>query len=332
MFSWALLFLPGCSKEEIVTTEKLEYRKDKNGVVRLYSAGNDDPVGRWKFARVTENYPSGQKKFEIGIVDGLRHGSFFFWQPNGLKKLTGSFEKGKREGTFTSYGRAGEILYQKNYFEDELEGNLSLYYSLTNAEVFRYFEKTREEGLDVGDIPVTSNIRLEATFSKGIPVGPYRTYYHPRGQTGLSREDLLEEEGRFDEKGRLIGNQVCYYPRTGGSLFIYLMTNLWKQSMSQTHTDCLKQLTNAIWQSLKSPPIETPRTCRLKCTALITGEEKSHPSGHLRLLNLRCVITGEIFCPTDMIQTLNPTGTRPLKKQRMLFCLPIYPTIQSCLP
>ena len=168
LFSWALLFLPGCSKEEVVTTEKLEYRKDKNGVVRLYSAGNDDPVGRWKFARVTENYPSGQKKFEIGIVDGLRHGSFFFWQPNGLKKLTGSFEKGKREGTFTSYGRAGEILYQKNYFEDELEGNLSLYYSLTNAEVFRYFEKTREEGLDVGDIPVTSNIRLEATFSKGI--------------------------------------------------------------------------------------------------------------------------------------------------------------------
>lgn len=221
LFSWALLFLPGCSKEEVVTTEKLEYRKDKNGVVRLYSAGNDDPVGRWKFARVTENYPSGQKKFEIGIVDGLRHGSFFFWQPNGLKKLTGSFEKGKREGTFTSYGRAGETLYQKNYFEDELEGNLSLYYSLTNAEVFRYFEKTREEGLDVGDIPVTSNIRLEATFSKGIPVGPYRTYYHPRGQTGLSKEDLLEEEGRFDEKGRLIGNQVCYYPRTGG-LIVYL--------------------------------------------------------------------------------------------------------------
>ncbi|MEK9772418.1 MAG: hypothetical protein VW576_02525 [Opitutae bacterium] len=213
--------MPGCSQEEEVTTEKLEYRKDENGILRLYLAGEKDPVGHWKFARVTEKYSNGQKKFEIGFVDGLRHGSFFFWQSNGLKKLTGSFERGKREGTFISYGKAGEVLYQKNYFQDELEGNLSLYYSLTNAEVFRYFEKIREEGLDVGEIPVNSNIRLEATFSKGIPVGPYRTYFHPRGQTGLSKEDLLEEEGRFDEMGRLIGNQVCYYPRTEG-LIVYL--------------------------------------------------------------------------------------------------------------
>jgi len=214
----------GCSKEERVTTEKLEYRKDDDGILRLYRAGEDVPVGRWKFARVTEDYPNGQKKFEIGFVDGLRHGSFFFWQPNGLMKLTGSFDKGKREGSFISYGKAGEVLYEKNYFQDELEGNLSLYYSLTNAEVFRYFEKIREEGLKPGGIPVTSHIRLEATFSNGVPVGPYRTYFHPRSQRGLSKEDLLEEEGRFDEMGRLVGNQVCYYPRTEG-LVVYLPDN-----------------------------------------------------------------------------------------------------------
>ena len=130
-----------CTKEERVSTDNLEYRKDGNGIVRLYRAGEDDPVGKWKFARVTENYPSGEKKFEIGFVDGLRHGAFFFWQPNGVKKLTGSYERGKREGTFTAYGKAGEVLYEKNYFQDELDGNLTLYYSLSNAEVFRYFEK-----------------------------------------------------------------------------------------------------------------------------------------------------------------------------------------------
>ena len=42
-----------------------------------------------------------------------------------------------------------------------------------------------------------------ATFSKGIPVGPYRTYFHPRRQSGLSKDDLLQEEGRFNEKGKL---------------------------------------------------------------------------------------------------------------------------------
>ena len=216
-----LLVFFSCSKEEILSTDKLEYREDENGIERLYRAGDDEPVGLWQLARVTENHPNGQKKFEIGFVDGLKHGSFFFWQPNGILKLTGSFERGKREGEFISYGRGGEILYKKNYFQDELEGNLTLYYSLTNAEVYNYFKKTREEGLEPGDIPITNHIRLEATFSKGIPVGPYRTYFHPRRQSGLSKKDLLQEEGRFNEKGKLVGNQICYYPRTEG-LLVYL--------------------------------------------------------------------------------------------------------------
>ena len=222
--SLGVFFFVGCSNEERVSTERLEYRKDEKGIVRLYLAGDDEPVGKWKFARVIENHSNGEKKFEIGVVDGLRHGSFFFWQSNGLKKLTGSFERGKREGTFRAYGKAGELLYEKNYFEDELEGNLSFYYPMSNAEVFRYFDKLREDGLKPGEIPVQNNIRLEATFAKGIPTGPYRTYFHPRGHSLLTKADLLEEEGRFDEQGRLIGNQVCYYPRTEG-LVVYLPDN-----------------------------------------------------------------------------------------------------------
>jgi antitoxin component YwqK of YwqJK toxin-antitoxin module len=219
-----LILLIGCSKEEHLSTDLLEYRTDDHGISRLYVAGDSNPVGKWKFARISDKYPNGQKKFEIGIVDGLRHGSFFFWQSNGLKKLEGSYERGKREGKFSAYGKAGELIYEKNFFEDELEGNFTLYYPMSNSEAFRYFEKTNKEGLKLGDIPLKSNIRMEGSFSKGIPVGPYRTYFHPRGQSGLSKEDLLEEAGRFDENGRLIGNQVCYYPRTEG-LVVYVLDN-----------------------------------------------------------------------------------------------------------
>ena len=98
----SLLLILACSKDEKLTTERLEYRNDENGIQRLYRAGEDDPVGRWKFARVTENHPNGQKKFEIGFVDGLKHGAFYFWQSNGLTKLTGSFEQGKRCLLYTS--------------------------------------------------------------------------------------------------------------------------------------------------------------------------------------------------------------------------------------
>jgi len=249
---WVFYFL-GCSKEEKISTERLEYRKDENGVVRLYQAGEDEPVGKWKFARVSENYSSGEKKFEIGFVDGLRHGSFFFWHVNGLQKLVGSFENGKREGTFKAYGKAGELLYKKNYFEDELEGNLSLYYSMSNAEVFRYFERLREEGLKPGEIPVKNYLRLEASFSKGIPVGPYRTYFHPRGQTNLAKEELLEEEGSFDENGRLIGNQVCYYPRTEG-LVVYLPGNQPLETMHEPTTHGLSKAIDECYLALENIP------------------------------------------------------------------------------
>ncbi len=236
------VLLSGCTKEEHLTTDFLEYRPDENGILKLYKVGEKDPIGKWKFARISEKHPNGQKKFEIGIVDGLRHGAFYFWQSNGLKKLTGSYERGKREGKFTSYGKAGEIIYEKNYFGDELEGNFTLYYPMSNAEVFRYFEKTRKEGLELGEIPLKNNIRMETSFSKGIPVGPYRTYFHPRGQVGLSKEDLLEETGRFDENGRLIGNQVCYYPRTEG-LVVYVLGN---EPSSSIHPPTTSGLSEAI--------------------------------------------------------------------------------------
>ena len=54
-----------CSKEEILSTDKLEYREDENGIERLYRAGDDEPVGLWQLARVTENHPNGQKNSKL---------------------------------------------------------------------------------------------------------------------------------------------------------------------------------------------------------------------------------------------------------------------------
>ena len=55
----------GCSNEEEVSTERLEYRKDEKGIVRLYYAGEDEPVGKWKFARVIENHSNGEKNSRL---------------------------------------------------------------------------------------------------------------------------------------------------------------------------------------------------------------------------------------------------------------------------
>ena len=153
-FLLVLFFGSGCSSDEVVSADFLEYRKDDDGLLRLYRIGKNEPLGKWRMARVTQFHANGQKKFEIGIVDGLRHGSFFFWQPNGIKELTGSYENGKREGTFRAFGKAGELIYEKNFRQNELDGNFTLYYPFSKQETFRYFKKLKEKGLEPKELPV----------------------------------------------------------------------------------------------------------------------------------------------------------------------------------
>ena len=211
----------GCSSQETVDESEVEYRKDKSGSKILYKIGDSRPFGQGKVGRVSGRYANGQKRFEIGFVNGLRHGTFHFWRDNGVKELSGAYDNGKRDGTFIAYGKAGELVYEKNFVRDNLDGNFTLYYPFSHSEIFRYTQLCKDEGVDYGDIQVRSIRRLKANFSKGNPTGKYQVYYHPRGQSGMSELDLLKEEGSFDEKGNLIGDQTYYYPRTE-SLIVYM--------------------------------------------------------------------------------------------------------------
>ncbi len=211
----------GCSKQERVNEEDVEYRKDRKGNRILYKIGSSKPFGTGRVGQVSGNYEDGQKRFEVGFVNGLKHGTFFFWQQNGLKKLSGSYEMGKRDSILTAYGKAGELVYEKSYLNDELDGNFTLYYPMSHSEIFRYSEMCKENNAEFGEIPVRSIPRLKAFFSKGVPVGKYQVFYHPRGQNNLTLDDLLKEEGEFDAKGKLIGEQILYYPRIE-SLVVYM--------------------------------------------------------------------------------------------------------------
>jgi hypothetical protein len=79
--------------------------------------------------------------------------------------------------------------------------------------VLRYFEKLKDEGMKPGELDVVNHLRLDASFSDGKPVGPFSAYYHPRGKT-LTMDELLREEGSFDENGMLSEDQFTYYPQT----------------------------------------------------------------------------------------------------------------------
>ena len=243
----------GCSKEERVDEKDVEYRKDSSGNQTLYKIGNSKPFGQGRVGKVSGKYDNGQKRFEVGFVNGLRHGNFSFWQKIGTKKLSGSYNMGNREGTFTAYGKAGELVYQKNFKNDELDGNFTLYYPLSHSEVFRYSEFSKKNKVNFGDVPVKSNIRLKANFLEGIPVGKYQTFYHPRGQKNLTLHDLLKEEGEFDAQGNLAGRQIFYYPKIK-SLAIYMPDDLPLETFHEATTSGLSRAIEQCYQEIKKLP------------------------------------------------------------------------------
>ena len=134
--------LSSCFEENLLP-EDVEYRKDENGTEILFEIEAEQPFGSPKRAYVSEKHPNGEPHFKIGFSHGLKDGPFHFWQDNGLKLLSGSFKKGKRQGLFTAYGKTGELVYEKNYLNGELDGNFTLYYLASNLRCDSLFRKTK---------------------------------------------------------------------------------------------------------------------------------------------------------------------------------------------
>ncbi len=252
-----LLVVFSCSEKKL-NPEDVEYRKDENGSEILFELSEDEPYGKNKRSYVTEKYSNGGIRFTMGFVNGLKDGNFSFWQNNGLPELNGFYSSGKRNGTFTAYGKIGEIIYQKNFREDKLDGNFTLYYPASNSDALRFFDKLYEVrssksllswkrikkmfssgSVDPLEIKVKNHLRLQAQFKDDFPTGPYKAYFHP-GTLNLTLDELLREEGEFskneESKGFLVAEQRTYFPRTS-ALVVVLPDGVRLETLHPATTD-----------------------------------------------------------------------------------------------
>jgi len=221
-FLFLVCILISSCAEQRLQPDDVEYRKDDNGSETLYQIGEDRPFGEGERAYIEDDYPDGNKHFEVSFLNGLRDGKFTFWQKNGIKMITGSYKKGMRNGKFTAYGKTGELVYEKNYKDGELHGKFTMFYPASNNDVLRYKEKLKEEGKDPGELKVKNHLRLQVSFLDGNPHGSYKSYFHPGdlnvshnpGAFNVTQNDLLKEEGNFSDDGLLAKDQFTYYPRT----------------------------------------------------------------------------------------------------------------------
>ncbi len=209
LIQFAVALFTGCGEQRTISSEDVEYRKDKNGVLLLYKISEEEPLT----AKVVEFHPNKKRHFEINFVNGLRDGNFTFWRENEMPMLKGIYRQGKRHGAFVATGKAGELVYAKTYKEGRLNGPCKFYYPYSEDDVESFFQKMNDEDLEIGELKANPKIRFSCEFVDDVPTGTYKSYYHRREDTNsTSTEELLRELGNFDENGGLVSNQDFYFP------------------------------------------------------------------------------------------------------------------------
>ena len=262
-------FLSSCWEKE-VESKDLEYRTDENGLRLLYEIGSKVPFGHEKRAFVVGKFTNGKVKYRIPFLNGLRDGKFSFYYPDETLKLTGDYEEGVRNGEFISYGRIGELVYKKNFANGILDGNFSLYYPASNHDVYKFKELKEESKLD---LKVKDHLRLKTTFRNGNPSGKYALYYHPGNRKHLEIDDLLKEEGYFNEDGLLSDSQIKFYPKTKKLFVVLPDPDLPKIEFPPSNIGFSRAIDTARSATLELPPHRNPQK---KPATIYTADEKDN--------------------------------------------------------
>ncbi|WP_420603138.1 DUF3352 domain-containing protein [Flagellimonas sp.] len=63
----------------------------------------------------SRNYGNGKIRFEVELKDGLKHGRYTQYHPNGTEKMTGRFRKDVQVGTWRYFDQSGELIIKKRF-------------------------------------------------------------------------------------------------------------------------------------------------------------------------------------------------------------------------
>ncbi|SNY95364.1 DUF3352 domain-containing protein [Flagellimonas pacifica] len=63
----------------------------------------------------SRNYANGNVRFEVELKDGLKHGKYTQYYPDGTEKMTGRFRKDEQVGTWRYFDKSEELLIKKRF-------------------------------------------------------------------------------------------------------------------------------------------------------------------------------------------------------------------------
>lgn len=197
-----------------VTTSKRENDYNKSitsySILLIEKGGYFDPNNGPK-----TSYWFGTDKIwlQYNLKDGEYHGTYKRFYYSGVLEIEGTYENGKRNGTFTEYSKDGSIdaVYQMK--DDSLHGSFKTYHVNGNINQIGKYRNGKRHGTFNYYDDETGGLIYSLIYDNGTLSGPY-TVYHLNGKISISgnfangmKEGAFKE---FSEEGQLIAEYTIH--------------------------------------------------------------------------------------------------------------------------
>lgn len=73
------------------------------------------------------NYEDGSYKRTGELKNGLNHGLWTWYFPNGQVQMKGNFEMGQREGVWQTFDSLGNLRVESYYIDNKLNGKMLVF-------------------------------------------------------------------------------------------------------------------------------------------------------------------------------------------------------------
>ena len=176
------------------------------GQYLIYGEGNfvdGKRDGEWTFFTIEDKSFKKISHKKMTYVNGILHGKFEYYYPEGLLGIMGHFDKGELEGKVISYYPNGQNYGIRIYKNGKKNGTQTYKYPNGKIELQHTFKNGIKNSLYQTFYP-NGQLKEEFNYKIGKEDGIYR-YYYENGQLWIEKVYqnglLMEVNGSYSENG-----------------------------------------------------------------------------------------------------------------------------------
>jgi len=175
-----------------------------------------DGEGNKYNGKAIKYYESGNKEFEINVIDGYAQGMMTGFYEDGEKKYELNFVDGKGQGKKNGFYKSGKKYYEVNFIDNLAQGNMTVFYENGNIKEIIIFK----------DNKLVSNKKESVEEEKRLNAKEETKYSNllqkEKSKNIKSTEDKWDKYF-FGNQWRNFPNHTCDFQ--GGSYRIYYKSN-----------------------------------------------------------------------------------------------------------